>query len=167
MEGTLTKNGDGHFTIGGNMNNFSNGIVLNAGSMWMDNQGTSLTWNGGSLVYDLDESDFSSNQITLSGAFTKGTGSDFEFDFGGFNATEMGTYTLLAFDSTTFGSSDFTASNITFGGELSGQFSFGTTTIDDNTFSTLEFSVIPEPGTLALIGIAGIAGLIGFRRRRR
>ena len=33
--------------------------------------------------------------------------------------------------------------------------------IDDATIT-----VIPEPGTLALIGIAAIAGLIGFRRRR-
>jgi hypothetical protein len=33
-------------------------------------------------------------------------------------------------------------------------------------FDEINLVVIPEPGTLMLLGIAGIAGLLGFRRRR-
>ncbi|MCC5849404.1 MAG: PEP-CTERM sorting domain-containing protein [Verrucomicrobia bacterium] len=38
---------------------------------------------------------------------------------------------------------------------------------NDFTFAVEGTVVIPEPGTLVLLGIAGIAGLIGFRRRKR
>ncbi|MCC5850153.1 MAG: PEP-CTERM sorting domain-containing protein [Verrucomicrobia bacterium] len=33
-------------------------------------------------------------------------------------------------------------------------------------YDDMGFIVIPEPGTIVLLGIAGIAGLIGFRRRK-
>lgn len=160
MGGTLTKNGTGHLTIGGSMNSFTAGMVLNDGSMWMNNTGTSLTWNGGSLVYDLDESDFSSNQISLSNAFTKDSGSEFAFDFGGFNVSQTGTYTLLSFSSTTFDASDFSASNITFEGGLTGSFVVGS--------EVLQFTVIPEPGTYGLIfGSLAIFGVLLRRRLRQ
>lgn len=158
MGGTLIKNGAGLLTIGGSMNSFTNGMVLNAGAMRMDNTGTSLTWNDGRLVFDLDESDFSSNLIDLSGDFNKGTGADFEFDFGGFNASTQGTYTLLNFASTNFDAMDFSATGITFGAGLSGAFNL--------TGSELQFSVIPEPSTYALIFGVLCFGYIAYRRRR-
>ena len=159
MGGTLTKNGEGLLTIGGNMNNFSNGMVLNAGSFFMDNTGTSLTWNGGTLVYELSNTDDSSNTIVLSGAFTKGSGTAFEIDFQNTGIEE--TYTLLAFDGTTFGLSDFTALN----SPQPGTFSFGTTEINDLTYDTLVYT-IPEPRVYAvLFGLLAL-GFVVWRRRR-
>ncbi|MCC5843942.1 MAG: PEP-CTERM sorting domain-containing protein [Verrucomicrobia bacterium] len=158
MGGELIKNDSGHLTVNGNMNSFSNGIVLNGGSLWMDNSATSFLWNSGEIHADLDESGFSSNTIDLSGDFTRGAGSDFTFDFRGFNATQEATYLLMNFADTTFANSDFSAANITYDSGLSGQFNV--------TGTSLEFSVIPEPGTLALIGFAGLLGWMRLRRRR-
>jgi hypothetical protein len=157
MGGQLIKNGAGHLLVNGAVTSFSNGIVLNGGSMWMDNSAASMTWNGGVVRFDLDETGFTSNLITLTGGFTKGTGPDYTIDFGGFNATETGTYSLVSFASTDFTSSDFSASGITFDSGLSGTF-----TVDGDS---VDFSVIPEPGTLTLVGVVGLA-LIYFRRRK-
>ncbi|MCC5849154.1 MAG: PEP-CTERM sorting domain-containing protein [Verrucomicrobia bacterium] len=135
-------------------------IVLNNGELYRtdDSNSRSLTWNGGVIITDLDEGLGEANAINLGGAFSKGTGSEFIFDFQNFNATTQGVYPLVTFDSTSFSSTDFAASNIIYEEGLSGQFNL--------TGDSLEFAVIPEPGTLLLLGIAGIAGLIGFRRRR-
>ncbi|MCC5788620.1 MAG: PEP-CTERM sorting domain-containing protein [Opitutales bacterium] len=135
-------------------------IILNAGELYRtdDRNSRSLTWNGGVIIADLDEGLGQANTINLGGAFTSGSGTDFVFDFEGFNATTQGSYTLVTFDSSDFDVSDFSAINITYDSGLSGQF--------DLTGSTLDFTVIPEPSTYAAILGLGALGLMIWRRRR-
>lgn len=121
-----------------------------------------LTWNGegstiAQIAMNLGPAN-TSDRINLSGTLTKGTGSNFVFDFLGFNATATSTYTLLNFGSQTgFAVGDFTASNISFGSGLSGQFLLNS--------DSLQLSVIPEPSTI--LAAAGLAGLLLWPARRR
>jgi autotransporter-associated beta strand protein len=116
--------------------------------------GTSLTWNeGGSMAYNLGTV---TNLLTLSGAFTKGTGSAFGFNFTTDGGFAPGTYTLVNFGSTTFQEADldtFTASGL---GEYVADFGF-------QGNSLVVTVAVPEPGAAVLAG-AGL-GLCLFRRR--
>lgn len=153
-------------TLGGNNTlsaiTLNNGGFLQAGSNLTAGtigtlSATSLTWNGGgTLRWDLSATPGTSDLLDLGGAFTRGTAGVFDFDFRGFNASAMGTYTLIEFGSTNFTATDFSATNITYDSGLSGQFVV--------TGDSLQFAVIPEPGTLALVGIA-LGSLLLFRRR--
>lgn len=83
----------------------SSGGILNitndANSNLVDLNATSLTWNGTDSVFsqmklDLSASGATSDQLLLSGAMTKGTGSLFQFDFGGTGDTGTArAYTLV------------------------------------------------------------------------
>jgi autotransporter-associated beta strand protein len=118
---------------------------------------TSVTWNGGGspgMKFDLSSVSSVSDQLLISGAFAKGAGSGFTFDFlgGGF---EGGSYTLLTFGSLTgFSASDFQFTNL--GAGLTGTFA-----VQPNAVT---FTVIPEPSsmTACLVGVM----LCGIRRRR-
>jgi hypothetical protein len=168
MAGTLTMGSSGRLNwntrlgqeIGSTGNTGFTSIVLNDGSFFANGQGnTSLTWNAGTLVFDLSNVDSTSNTIALQGDFTKGSGSTFEIDFQNTGIEE--TYTLLAFGSTTFSLSDFTAIN----SPQPGTFSFGTTTINDVELTTLLYT-IPEPRVYAaLFGLLAL-GFVAWRRRR-
>jgi len=107
----------------------------------------SLTWNGGTLSMRLGDSGnlTSSDRIVLSGAFTRGTGPSFTFDFNG-TGVEGGNYTLMTFASSTFNSSNFTISNLAPG--LGSSFTMNST--------SLVLNVVPEPGTWALLLVAAI-----------
>jgi hypothetical protein len=138
-------------------------ITLNSGSLAPGNSigtlsGSSFTWNnGGSLVFELSGLT-SSDRLSLSGAFTKGTGTGFTFDFGG-GGLDGGTYTLTSFGGTTFSQSDFVATNL--GSGLVGLFVLGATDL------TLNVSAIPEPSTFAALAGLGALGGVALRRRRR
>ncbi len=96
------------------------------------------------------------NLLTLSGAFTKGTGSAFGFNFTTDGGFAPGTYTLVNFGSTTFQEADldtFTASGL---GEYVADFGF-------QGNSLVVTVAVPEPGAAVLAG-AGL-GLCLFRRR--
>jgi autotransporter-associated beta strand protein len=118
--------------------------------------GDDLTFDGpGTMQFELSTADNSSDGLTLSGAFDKGTAGPFRFDFanGGANGK---TYTLVQFGSTTFAARDFTYSNLAPG--LIGNFLLSAT--------DLKFVVIPEPGALASLA-GGMGVLFGLRRFRR
>ncbi len=79
--------------------------------------GNGVTWNGGSSptssrdwLFNLSTSG-NADLLSISGAFNKGSGSVFRFDFGG--STQVGTYTLVDWSgSTTFSPSDFSYVNL-------------------------------------------------------
>lgn len=122
----------------------------------------SLTWNGQSssiaqMAFNLGAAN-ASDQISLSGNLTKGTGDFFVFDFLNFNAVSAADYTLVTFAAQTgFSVGNFTATNISFGSGLSGEFVLNS--------NSLVYSVVPEPATWALLAAGLTAGVI-FRRRR-
>lgn len=123
----------------------------------------SLTWNGeasaiAQMAFNLGAAN-ASDQISLSGALTKGTGSNFLFDFNGFNAVSAANYTLMTFASQSgFAVGDFSATNISFGSGLSGEFVLNS--------GNLQYNVIPEPTTWALLA-GSLTALMIFRRRRQ
>lgn len=157
-------NGTGRLTFTGTvLSNETGNITLNAGEFYASSGSSTvsndLVWNEGLLIFDLSTIDNSSNTININNAFTKGSGETFAFDFGNSGLINE-TYTLMTFASTDFALSDFTAVNT-----MGGNFSFGTTEINEATFQTLQYAVIPEPGTLVLLGIA-LGSLLLFRRRK-
>lgn len=120
--------------------------------------GSALTWNGGAgLTFELG-SGTTSDRLNLSGAFTKGTGSVFAFNFQDAGWQTGSTYTLLNFGS----NSGFTLGDFSFtNGGLTGNFALSA--------SNLQFSVasVPEPKTYALL-CSGIflLFLVRFVRRK-
>jgi autotransporter-associated beta strand protein len=76
---------------------------------------SSFVWNGngsGGLKLDLSTTSNASDQLLIAGAFARGTGSGFKFDFlgGGFDGA---TYTLLTFGSVAgFSAADFQFANL-------------------------------------------------------
>jgi autotransporter-associated beta strand protein len=118
---------------------------------------TSLIWNSGSspgMKFDLSSASNASDQLLISGAFVKGAGSGFTFDFLG-GGLQGATYTLLTFGSSTgFSAADFAFTNL--GAGLTGTFA-----VQPNAVT---FSAIPEPrgGFICLAA----AMFLGLRRRR-
>jgi autotransporter-associated beta strand protein len=137
-----------------------NGTAGDKGTLY----GTSLAWNGvttagnSQMVFDLGAI-ASNDKLVLSGAMTKGTGSIFEWDFGG-TALFNTTYTLVtaAGGFGTFADTDFSWK----AGSLGAGLTVGTFTI---TGTSLTFTAIPEPTSAILSGLLIGAGLL--RRRRR
>ena len=121
-----------------------------------------VTWNGGATagtatdwLYDLGASN-ASDLVSITGNFTKGTGAAFRFDLG--SATSQGIYTLASWTgSTTFSASDFSYANL--GGANTGTF--------DVVGSSLVLTIVPEPTTTLGLIASGVAGLIAARRGRR
>jgi fibronectin-binding autotransporter adhesin len=130
---------------------------------------STVTWNSSAVVDDAwvfelgaagaDMANFGTSDLLniSSGNFLQGTtGESWAFDFA--NTGSAGWYKLVDWTSTTdFEASDFSATNLA--GGLSGSF------VVDGGTSALYLNVIPEPGTLALIGIA-LGSLLLFRKRR-
>jgi hypothetical protein len=150
LQGKGTIIGAGGVTIGGTA-----GISPGLGDLGTLS-GSSFTLQGTpTLLFSLSSADNNSDRLTLTGAFDKGVGGPFQFDFGGGGLAGQ-TYTLAQFTSTTFAASDFTSANL--GPGLSGTFQV--------TSSELRFSVVPEPTTsFSLLG--AMAMLVGLRRRER
>ncbi len=114
----------------------------------------SLNWHSNNttagMFFDLGAT---SDLLTLSGAFNKGTGTDFIFDFSDAGGLAEDAYTLLTFSSTTFLVEDFSYTSKIEG--FSGNFILNA--------NNLQFQVtsVPESSTWALLGIG--LGLLLFR----
>jgi autotransporter-associated beta strand protein len=143
----------GETTLGGNIALGGSGTLAPGNSIGAIGA-NSLTWDGGGVMsFELSNSDATSDQLLLSGAFTKGSAGFWSFDFNGTGMLNQ-IYTLVTFGSTTFNQSDFGYSNL--GGGYTGTF-----TITGG--NTLTFTVIPEPST----ALAGLLLTVGLLRRRR
>ena len=119
-----------------------------------------LTLNtGASFKFDLGASN-SSDQLVLSGAFTKGTGATYNFDFNSSGVTSS-TYTLLTFGSLAGGFTAGDVSNFTYTG-LAGGVTSGTFGL---TGTALTFTTVPEPATWALLAFS-LTTVMVMRRRR-
>jgi len=96
--------------------------------------------------------------LNITGNFLKdtGAGSVFRFDFLGSTAT--GTFKLIDWSgSTGFSASDFSYNIGSLGGGNTGTFAFSN--------SQLEFTVVPEPSTWAMLAF-GLTTVMVLRRRR-
>jgi fibronectin-binding autotransporter adhesin len=130
----------------------TNGVTWNAGNAWLFELGASGV--------DMDNPG-TSDLLSLTGTFTKGTGSTFTFDFA--NSGSDGWYKLVDYTSTNFTpgtNTSFAATNVPAGKSANFVVDAGST--------ALYVQIVPEPSTLALAGLGiGLAGLIASRRRRR
>jgi hypothetical protein len=95
--------------------------------------------------------------LDLSGAFTKGTGSSFLFDFIG--GTPGTTYTLVEFGSTTFSAGDFGIASGT-----NGTFAIVGNTLQFNALETV-VAAVPEPATLMIWSLVGLMA-VGYCWRK-
>jgi len=179
-----TVSGNGLLTITSGLNgtgNITPDLLLNPGAVLTPGNGIAtlnvgnLTWGGSNdgsatMKYTLSTINNSSSLLNATGAFIKGAGSNFIFDFqdtGFFDGLgdESSTYTLITSSSilanTGFTLAQFSAINVGANGAdtASGYFIFG------NGGTSLEFIALPEPATsglwfgLALMGI----GLLRFK----
>jgi autotransporter-associated beta strand protein len=137
------------------------GSSIRPGSGSLDTlSATSFTWDGGAQMdFQLSLLDSTSDQLSLSGSFAKGTSGAYLFDFqntGFFDGLAATEYVLLTFASTDFLASDFSYVNLASG--LEGEF-----LVSGNN---LVFSVtaVPEPSALALLALGSV--LLSIRRRR-
>jgi fibronectin-binding autotransporter adhesin len=132
----------------------SSNVTWNAGNAWLFQLGTPAA----SLNDAITGSD--ADLLSLTGAFTQGAGSTFNFDFSG---GSDGWYKLVDYTSTNFTpgtNTSFAATNVPAGKSANFVVDVGST--------ALYVQIVPEPSTLALAGLGiGLAGLIASRRRRR
>jgi autotransporter-associated beta strand protein len=162
LGGTGTVNGA--VTVDGGIAPGSTGI----GTLTVSN---AVTWNGGqNWLFQLDSlssgtskaTPGTSDLLSLTGAFTKGTGSTFTFDFA--NSGTDGWYKLANYASTNFTTGTFT-SGTQFAGTNLPTGKTATFVVDS---TALYVQIVPEPGTLVLAGIGlGMATLSFMNRRRR
>lgn len=96
--------GSGSLALGGGT--FRNGRPA-AGAFGASN----LVWDAGGALGLTLAADGSAGRIALSGAFSRGAGSAFLFDFAGTGVRDK-TYTLVTFSNTTFQASDFRCRNL-------------------------------------------------------
>jgi PEP-CTERM motif len=154
---SVTLNAGGHIAPGSAAGTIGTLNTANGNFTW-NGEGTALaqmTFNlGNAANMGLSAT---SDRISLGlGAFDRGTGSFFEFDFGNSGA-HGNIYTLVTFGSQGgFTETDFSYAGLASG--LTGTFSL--------TANSLQFTVVPEPSALALVGVALVACLGGLCRRR-
>ena len=120
----------------------------------------STTWNGGTNLFqfNLASSGSKSDRLAITGTFTKGSGSTFQFDFMGSTPTNGTTYTLATFSS----QSGFQVGDFSFIG-LTGQDYTGSGFTLNPT--SLQFTAIPEASNLLVGGLLGL-GLMSRRRKQ-
>lgn len=145
------------------------GVTTLAGALSPGNGTTAIgTLNGTGLMldaganfkFDLGAGN-SSDRIALTGAFTKGTGSSFTFNFNNTGVANS-TYTLATFNSLAGGFAAGDVSNFNYTG-LSGGVASGTFGL---TGTALTFTTVPEPATWALLAFS-LTTVMVLRRRRK
>jgi autotransporter-associated beta strand protein len=116
------------------------------------------TWTGGANnIFQFDLAGTSSDKLEVNGAFDKGAGSTFQFNFMG-TPTHGTTFTLATFSSTNFNT---TTPEFTFSG-LGANFAGSTFTL---TGTDLKFTAVPEASNLLIVGLLGL-GLMSRRRKQ-
>lgn len=157
--GAVTVNSGGTLTGDGSINR---NIVLNAGSTLRPGAmsvgslltAASVTWNGdAAMAFNLEGA---SNQLALTGALTKGSGGSYNFAFTpGPGLAPHNVYTLA-----TFGSTDFTASDLTYTGlpaGLIGQFTVNESNIVFEIFGPPEIVIQPQSVEVLIGGTANFS----------
>lgn len=162
----VTVNGG---TLGGNGTvpaiTLSPGGAVSPGASIGTLKGASMIWNSDNAqsggLYELSFLDDSSDVLALTGSLAKGTGSIFYFDFtGGMPNT---TYTLITFASTTFAQSA-NSTEFAVSPESAAMGYVGVFKVDGNSVNFTP-TIVPEPGFLAGLSVAGFVLLRGRRRR--
>jgi hypothetical protein len=140
------------------------GILAPGASIGVLNIAANTTWVGASLAGGATDWKFelgpdnTSDQLNITGNFLKDTagGTAFRFDFLG--SSQTGTFKLVDWSGTTdFDIGDFSYTGLADGN--SGSFAFNG--------SQLEFQVIPEPSTWALMVALLLMSLIFMARKNR
>ena len=150
IAGTGTINGPTLFSGGALAPGNSIGILNNVGN---------VTWNGNGAnwVFEIGAGN-TSDLLNITGNFNKGSSGTFTFDFGG--STEIGTFKLVDWTSgTTFAISDF--SYVGLGGGNTGSFAF------DGSQLNFSITAVPEPTSMVLVSLVGVAGFAIRARRRK
>lgn len=147
-------------TVGGAITVAAGGrLAPGAGIESLD--GSSVTWNSddaAAWLWELSNTDNTADLLNLSGAFAKGTGSSFLFDFGGTGLAGQ-TYTLVTFASTTFASAIDFGLPVNLGSGLTGSYQLNANSLQ------LTVDAIPEPSAWAMM--LGGLGLLGLWQRSR
>lgn len=143
---------------GGSPYSFTNTVVVQAlGTLGVNNTANVLVGNlslsnGAKFVFDLTgASSFTDTQLLVSGAWT-GSG-NYTIDLLGTSGLAAGTYTLLNSIST-IGASGFTKGT-----------GWGENNLSNDS-NNIYLEVVPEPTTVAMLGLSGLA-LAAYRLRRR
>ncbi len=151
--GSLVKNGAEVLTLSG-INTYTGNTTINAGGLTLA--------NGGELRFDIEDGGVSNSilgvgTVTLNGllrldisSLTATVGTWNLVNAATLNESFGGTFGLAFLDNTTFSTGD----NVVY---TSGDWSFNTITGD--------LTLIPEPGSLALLGLGSLC-LLGGRRRK-
>jgi fibronectin-binding autotransporter adhesin len=139
---------------------FSGGALAPGNSIGILNNVGNVTWNGNGAnwIFEIGAGN-TSDLLNITGNFNKGSSGTFTFDFGG--STEIGTFKLVDWSSgTTFAVSDF--SYVGLGGGNTGSFAFG----GDGSQLNFTITAVPEPTSMVLVSLVGVAG-VAIRARRR
>lgn len=140
---------------------FSGGALAPGNSIGILNNVGDVTWNGNGAnwIFEIGAGN-TSDLLNITGNFNKGSSGTFTFDFGG--STEIGTFKLVDWTSgTTFAVSDF--SYLGLGGGNTGSFAFG----GDGSQLNFSITAVPEPTSMVLVSLVGVAGVAIQARRRK
>ena len=135
-----------------------NGVLAPGNSIGTINNVGDVTWNGGGAnwVFEIGAGN-QSDLLNITGNFNKGTPGTFTFDFVGVDV--LGTYKLVDWTGgTMFAAGDFSYTGLDVG-------NVGSFAISDTQLN-FTITAVPEPTSMVLVGLVGVAG-VAIRARRR
>jgi T5SS/PEP-CTERM-associated repeat protein/autotransporter-associated beta strand protein len=156
----------GNGSIGGSLTLNADGKIALNNSIGTLNVTGNFAWNGATtnvptIIFQLGNSDNTSDRIAVGDEFTKGSGTAFQFDFtstGFGDFTTPTIYTLITFGGTTdFSAGDFSYINLGASAGPWGYFNLGD--------GSLTFTVVPETANFALTFGAMSLLIAAYRRK--